>query len=607
MSRMNQTTRTRRGLHRTLANIRVGMDDGFTLLELVVALAILATVMLGLIGVQVKSLQSVAVAKQRQQATALANQTMEQLRALPYDTVTSGLLTSDTAGDPNITSVAGVLMFTPTYAPSISEQLVTSTTQASSPLVPHVQSIQVGNVAYDVRTYVSRVDPTQPLGDWLTAIVTWSSGSTHGAQKSVAVRSRLFSPTGCNAASTATRPFAGPCQAFFYTDAGMAPAGITVSPDSPGQPLVNGIDATGIEASLPGLSVRTQNEQIVSTQSSTTGPAIQLTSSSGTAVSGNQTGTSAADTDPATGSGGSGTVASLAYSGGNLSSPSSTAGSFSLTAPSIASGSAYSTTVAAASPACMDDLGVAITGGQACSAGDVTPSGSYVAGLQLTPGGHGPLNLTLGQIDSPTAGGTWRAFGARLTAPQSPHCTTTSGIGCAASAAQRSLGALTAGTLPAAQNSQDILPAGFVSMVQFTGFSATAHAEAGLGVGPASVATRSVTGLSYWNGTAMVPAAVGTTGLSVALGSATGSYKATDGDPVMTITVTGNLSIPPVTAPATTCATSGCTINATVPGITVTLHYTITNSSGAVIGSFTVLTATGDTVAQASYKAAPSA
>lgn len=593
------------GLPGLLRRVRLTDDGGFTLLEIVVAMVILATVLLSLIGVQLSSLQTVTLAKQRQQASALADQTMEQLRALPYDTVTSGLLSTDTAGDPNITTVSGVLTFAPTYDPSISEQLVTSSTQTAAPLVPHVQTIQVGNVPYDVRTYVSRVDPTQPLGDWLTVIVTWSSGSTHGASKSVAVRSQLFSPTGCNAASTATRPFAGPCQAFFYTDAGTAPAGITISPTTAGQNLVSGIDATNLEADLPGMSVRTQNEQIVSTQSSVTATAMHLTSSSGTATWGNETGVSAADTDPATGTGGAGTVATVVNSDGTLTSTSSAVGGFSLTAASTAAGDAFSTTTAAATPACNDDLGVAITGGQACSATDVTPSGNYQASLQLTPSDHGPLNMVLSQVNSLSSGGIWRAFGARLTAPQGTHCTTTSGIGCAASGAQRSFAAIAAGTLPSGNGSNDVVPSGFTSMVQMSGFSATAHAEAGIGVGPASTASRTITGLAYWNGTSMVSPTVGASGLSVTLGSVTGSYGTNEGS--YTITVNGTLSIPPVASPATTCGTASCTVVATVPGVTITLQYTIKAPDGATLGSFTVLTSTGDTVAQANYKAAPSA
>jgi type IV pilus modification protein PilV len=56
---------------------------GFTLIELLVVMVILAGCLLGLMTVQVSALRSVTVAKERQQATALTNRTMEQLRALP--------------------------------------------------------------------------------------------------------------------------------------------------------------------------------------------------------------------------------------------------------------------------------------------------------------------------------------------------------------------------------------------------------------------------------------------------------------------------------------------------------------------------------------------
>ncbi len=246
-------------------------DDGFTLIEVVITMFVIAFCLLGLVTLQVSSLGSVALAKERQQATAMANRTMEQLRALPYDAVTSGLRSCDVAGDPNISGT----LFRPTYDPSVSETLVTNSNACSGastgPLWPHVQNgaaTHIGNTQYRVRTYVSKVSTTSDQGYFLTVVVNWASANTKGVSKATAVRSRLFSPAGCSSTSTATRPFAGPCQAFFYSDGGIAPAGISVSPVTKGQPLVSGIDVLGLQATMPSLSARTQNEQIVSTRTS---------------------------------------------------------------------------------------------------------------------------------------------------------------------------------------------------------------------------------------------------------------------------------------------------------------------------------------------------
>jgi prepilin-type N-terminal cleavage/methylation domain-containing protein len=220
-------------------------DDGFTLTEVVVTLFVISAVLLGLITVQVKALGSVGLAKERQQATALVNRTMEQLRALPYDTVSSGLRLCDTAGDTNIVSGA----FRPAYDASINEALVTNSTACSgavlAPLSPHVQqgaSTLVGARQFKVSTYVTRVSSTSDQGYFLTVLAEWTSANANNVPKNVAVRSRLYSPVGCSSSSTATRPFAGPCQAFFYSDAGTAPSGITVTSVASGAPLVTGTD-----------------------------------------------------------------------------------------------------------------------------------------------------------------------------------------------------------------------------------------------------------------------------------------------------------------------------------------------------------------------------
>ena len=54
-------------------------------------LFVISAVLLGLITVQLQSLGSVGLAKQRQAGHGSGNRTMEQIRALPYDTVTAGL------------------------------------------------------------------------------------------------------------------------------------------------------------------------------------------------------------------------------------------------------------------------------------------------------------------------------------------------------------------------------------------------------------------------------------------------------------------------------------------------------------------------------------
>jgi len=73
-----------------LRRSQIKRDDGFSLVELVVAMAIISGVLLGLVTLQTKAMVTIAQAKERQQATAIANEVLEQLRALPWNSITKG-------------------------------------------------------------------------------------------------------------------------------------------------------------------------------------------------------------------------------------------------------------------------------------------------------------------------------------------------------------------------------------------------------------------------------------------------------------------------------------------------------------------------------------
>ncbi|MEP6761428.1 MAG: prepilin-type N-terminal cleavage/methylation domain-containing protein [Sporichthyaceae bacterium] len=593
---------------------RVRDDSGFTLVELVVTMFVISAVLLGLITVQLQSLSSVGLAKQRQAATALGNRTVEQLRAIPYDTVTAGLRNCDLSGDANITGTT----FAPTYSGAVSEPLATNSTACGAatnptPLYPHVQqttATRVGSTQYRVRSYVSKVSATQDLGYYLTVVVDWSNKVTGNKLKTTAVRSRLFSPTGCATNSTATRPFAGPCQAFLYSDAGIPISGITVASVTAGAPLIAGNSVTRLEAKLPGLSARTQNEQIVSSQSIATASEVTMTTTSGTSGGGGDTGASAADTDPASGTGSAPASASVvSYSGSSSLTSSGSNGAFTVAVPSSSGGSAYSTTAGAATPACQDDSAVSIVSGQACSTSNVTPSGTYIASMDLNLPGRNLGNVILARIATPGTANTWRAFGARAVLPVPGHCTTTSGIGCVAAGVRRTLGTSATGFLATA-GAGDTLPAGWDNtkgMASLTGFSAIAAAESGITPGAPS-ASRAANTLTYWTGTGYNTVALGAAGASYPLGTAVGNYRVA-GLPLLDITMTGTVTVDPVTAVSTgaaPCQTTACSVTSTVGTVRVSVQYDLVQA-GLPLGSFVVTSDLGSTSAQTTYKAAPSA
>src|SRR6266542_1043590 len=107
MGRNGMASLTNAFLRRTRSRLRG--EAGFTLVELMVAVGIMLVALLALAYTATIGFSDIALARQRQGATGLANQTMEQIRALPFDVLKKGLSNAELAGggDPNIISGCG--------------------------------------------------------------------------------------------------------------------------------------------------------------------------------------------------------------------------------------------------------------------------------------------------------------------------------------------------------------------------------------------------------------------------------------------------------------------------------------------------------------------
>ena len=587
-------------------------DDGYTIMEVVVAMIVIAIGLLGLMAVQVRSLSTVQLAKERQTATALANRAMEQLRAVPYTVLQGGLKCTELVGDPDVTvtnpSGACTATFSPSYDSSISgETVVTTTGTQVAPLSPHVPAsdTSLNGAAYRVRTYVTRVDPTADVGYWLTVISSWTSGNARSARKVIALRSRVYSPSGC--LSPTTHPFSGPCQAFFYSDAGGAAGSLSVTANRAGLPLVDGMTATSGSISLADYSSRTQFEQSLSTQSSFITALATLLDPT-VSSSGGVTGSSSADTDPGTGAL---TAPTSATTGSQSSGTLSSAGGGSrldVTPADSQSGSAYATTVAGASPVCVDDNNATISGGQNCASASIAPGGT--SSLQLTLNSLGSRNMVL--ADLAAAGSTSRAFGARFPTPSvSPaHCTLTSGAGCVAAGVHRTLGTVRAGGLATASGSDAITNAVGANVttllndnpvVNLSAYADSASSESGVSPGASSLARAGT--LSYWSGSAFTTVALSSSTNGVyAVPTTTAQYGTTRVVLSGTVTVTAGSTTPSGSAP---CATA-CTSKTNAGTVVASLSYTVFNGATQV-GGFDVRVDLGSALAQTTYKAAPSA
>lgn len=575
-----------------------GGDVGLTLIELVVALMVAFVAVSVLAGVFVGSLHTLTVAKQRQSATALGTRAMEQMRALPFSALTSGLSTGDLAGDPAVTGTPP--RFKPLAAPTVDEVLQTNTPSGtaptcgatgSTPLLPHLCPTVLDGVTYTVASYVSQVPSTTPTQYSLTTIVSWSSPATRGKTKTLVNRSRAFSPNGT--CTPANHPFNTPCQSQYYASAGLSEGGVTVSGAVDGQPVAPGLDVLTAELSLPRLSTTTTVEQTVTVGGATAPHTARLVGASAEDVSGEQALSSAA-TDPSNTSAltptASAAVAStLTRSGGG----------WSLTVAPEAGGTWTTTSRAAAgaNSGCRDANGAAVDGtSQPCGSSSNEQAGP--ATVSLTPAvlaGRQLPALSLARIGAPAHPS--RAFGARFTAPQPAWCPTGGGSGCVAAGAARELGATVLGGLPSTTGG-DVVPAGFLGAVLLDGHTASASASSGAGAKPPA-ASRTGT-LRTYNG-----ASYTTTDLALATAAATlpvsvvGTYTASGSS--ITVSITGTVQVTPRSVSPAGCVTTVC--NAETGTVVADLVYDVQVGTTSA-ARFQVRTDAGALLAKSSFKPA---
>src|SRR5437660_4636027 len=121
-------------------------EDGFTIIELMVASGVILLVMTSLAYVITQSLTDVGFERQRQTANGLLDRTIEQVRALRFADVQNGLQTADVgSSDPNLTSCT--VNGTPAFCYG-GEPIVTTSSQSQAPLFPHLSTTNLNNDAY---------------------------------------------------------------------------------------------------------------------------------------------------------------------------------------------------------------------------------------------------------------------------------------------------------------------------------------------------------------------------------------------------------------------------------------------------------------------------
>jgi len=457
-------------------------EDGFTLVELMIASSVIVTALTMIAGVLTSGLSATALGRERQSATGLANQVLEQLRATPVATVVAGLGSNDLASttDGNIVKAQGATCPSSGSGYTFGGETIRCTTYttdpAAAPLVPHLHTATVGPTTYNVATYLTYYNNNLTAGTYrATAVVSWTSAVAHNSAKSVQAQTIIYTPP---SGDTRCRIGFIPCQPAFTADAVQTPATANITGTINGMSLdhilLSGGRATSDLASgqtlmVKGVSQAASGELQLAAQS--------VVTVGGTFVS------SGADNDP------SGTLSP--YNTATLSPPVAASGSLTdgtdTVNVSAGAGDTGSTTSATKADTTTPYNCPNLTSYPAPYTGnenDQLPCGGSTEKTGASVTAQAAM-VTIGNV--PVAAVTGGLFNATAitdinTAPATGRCTaTTTPDGCSRAQLTRTAAEVDAGGLPSNLNAL-LKPAGFGTyFAQITDVSDSAAAEAGLG------------------------------------------------------------------------------------------------------------------------------
>jgi type II secretory pathway pseudopilin PulG len=458
---------------RSRLGARLHSDErGFTIMEVVVAIGIIATAMTALAYTVSVGLTYGSLARQKQTATSIADQIMEQTRGLAWDKITAGHLSTDlSASDPNLKTgcagdTAGTYRFiscTANGTPGSGEKVVAAATACPLatpdcvyPLIRHSGTVVQNNITYTWRTYDTNNCPTSTTTGCTAAspyrvsvVVTWTGGRP-APNKIVRVQSLFWSPGGCR--STATHPFAAPCQPFFYGVSKVPQANVHI------EGTIDGINEQFTEGDLfgPGVESTLQQEQLSQVQGSFSQSGVRVVKDGVAETAGGDTAsTSAADTDP-------GTTATT-YSKVTCGSPAACAGgsvsangggsTITFTAPAGETAESDSTTQAWSTNVCPPPSDTAQADQKACGGSRIQQGGVLSATTDLNP------SVSLGAMTiariANAAGSPTKTFVDRVQYATSGVGFPTTGCsplnnadGCVESRTSRTVGTVNVGGLP---------------------------------------------------------------------------------------------------------------------------------------------------------------
>jgi type II secretory pathway pseudopilin PulG len=172
---------------------RKSAEDGFTLVEVVIALVLITTVLVVLAGTMYSAFGSIGFSRQRDTATQLANQAMEQIKALNFSDLVMSV--GDITGDSLVACTAGAApcLFNTRTIPTVS-----SGTLPAAPLYPHtttttpaVGTSSPGPSTYTVSSYITFDPSNNTQARVATVRVTWNH-PVKGTTALVQIESTIF-------------------------------------------------------------------------------------------------------------------------------------------------------------------------------------------------------------------------------------------------------------------------------------------------------------------------------------------------------------------------------------------------------------------------------
>jgi len=159
-------------------------DEGFSLVEAIVSLTLIAIVMSGFTIAIVGSVKGSMVARQNQQAGDLLDRSVEEVRALGFSSV---------AMDPaDVTGTDGGLLAScsGTYCLSVNGTQEKLLLASGGSVNPHTTTITLNNVPYTIRRYVTTPTDTEAGSTYrrLSVFVNWTAeGAVHTRQTSTLI------------------------------------------------------------------------------------------------------------------------------------------------------------------------------------------------------------------------------------------------------------------------------------------------------------------------------------------------------------------------------------------------------------------------------------